>query len=141
MSILAIGLGSTPTVYREGKISVVPSGSSLPPNCVKCGIPVSGNPLTKTFRWHNPWLVLLIFVGLIVYAIVALVVQKKVRIAVPFCEAHRRWRTQMNLAGALLLIGSVPMSILLGIADLNGRIGALVAIGMAFRPIGLGPRG
>jgi hypothetical protein len=69
--------------------------------------------------------------GLIVYAIVALVVQREVRIDVPFCEVHRNWRTRMNLAGSALLIGSVRTSILLGINDVDGGIIALVAIGMA----------
>jgi hypothetical protein len=132
MSIYESGIGSTATAYRDGKILVVPSGSSLPATCVKCGAPASGKPLTKTFSWHSAGYYFLIFLGLIVYVIVALVVQKKVRIDVPFCEAHRSWRTRMNVAGAVLLIGSVPLSFLLMSLEVNGGVVALIAVAMAF---------
>jgi len=86
MSIFASGIGSTATVYRDGNILVVPSGCCLPATCVKCGMPVSGKPLTKTFRWHSSWLYLLILPGLLFYVIAALAVEKKARIDVPFCD-------------------------------------------------------
>jgi len=108
MSILAIGIGSSATAYRDGKILVVPLGASLPRMCVQCGEPSSGEPLTKTFRWHSPWLYLLIFPGLLLYVIAALAVQERASIDVPFCTSHRSWRTRMNLAGAVLLIGFLP---------------------------------
>jgi hypothetical protein len=38
----------------------------------------------------------------------------------------------MNIAGAALLIGSVPVSILLGSLGVHGGVVALVALGMAF---------
>src|ERR1035438_1465832 len=77
MSLHLSGIGSTATPFRQGKILVVPSGSHLPELCVKCGAPASGKPLTKTFSWHSAGYYFLIFIGLIVYVIVALVVQKK----------------------------------------------------------------
>jgi hypothetical protein len=132
MSLHLSGIGSTATPFRQGKILVVPSGSHLPELCVKCGAPASGKPLTKTFSWHSAGYYFLIFIGLIVYVIVALVVQKKARIDVPFCEAHRSWRTRMNIAGAVLLIGTVPASFLLASLDLSGGMVALIAVGMAF---------
>jgi hypothetical protein len=88
--------------------------------------------LTKTFRWHSPWLYLLILPGLLFYVIVALVVQKKARIDVPFCGSHRSWRTRMNIAGAVLLIGSLPTSFLLASLEVNGGVTALIAVVMAF---------
>ena len=89
MNIFVSGMGSTSTAYREGKILVVvPSGCGLPARCVKCGAP-SETLLTKAFRWHSSWVYLLILPGLIFYVIVALVVQRKARIGVPFCGAHR----------------------------------------------------
>lgn len=130
MSIFASGIGSRAIAYREGRILVVPSGSSLPATCVKCGAPISGKSLTKTFHWHSPWLYLLILPGLLFYVIAALVVQKKVRIDVPFCDAHRSWRTRMNIAGAVLLLGSVPTSFLLASLELDGGVVALIAVAM-----------
>lgn len=132
MSLFMGGFGTTPTAYREGKTLVVPSGSSLPANCVKCGAPISGTRLTKTFRWHSPGLYLLIFLGLIPYVIVAFFVAKKARIDVPFCQAHRSWRTRMNIAGAALLIASVPSGVLLDSLGLNGGVITLIVVAMAF---------
>ena len=58
--------------------------------------------------------------------------QKKACVDVPFCEAHRSWRTRMKIAGAALLIGSVPASFLLASLDLSGGVVTLIAVGMAF---------
>jgi len=88
--------------------------------------------LIKTFRWHSPWLYLLILPGLLFYVIAALVVQKKARIDVPFCGSHRSWRTRMNMAGAVLLIGSLPTSFLLASLEVNGGVTALIAVAIAF---------
>lgn len=131
MNVLTSVTGSTSSAYREGKILVVPSGSVLPAKCVKCGAP-SETHLTKTFHWHSSWVYLLILLGLIFYVIVALAVQRKARIEVPFCQAHRYWRTRMNIAGAVLLVGSVPASILLAALDVNGGVVALIAGLIAF---------
>jgi hypothetical protein len=130
MSIFTSGIGNIATPYRDGKILVVPSGCSLPATCVKCGSPVSGKLLAKTFRWHSAGWYFLIFLGLIFYVIAALIVQKKVRIDVPLCDAHRSWRTGMNIAGAVLLVGLIPLSFLLMFANVNGGVVALLAIAM-----------
>jgi len=89
--------------------------------------------LTKTFRWHSPWLYILILPGLLFYAIAALVVQKKARIDVPFCASHRSWRTRMNVAGAVLLIGSLPTCFLLwGLLNIDGGVIGLLALALTF---------
>ena len=131
MATLGIGSAVAPSAYREGQVLVVPCGCRLPAACVRCGKP-SEDLLSKTFRWHSPWLYILILVGVLFYVIVALVVQKKARIDIPFCHRHRLWRSRMNMVGAVLLIGSVPLSILLGLLDVDGGIVALVAVATAF---------
>ena len=125
------GLGLAPTAHRDGNLLVIPSGATLPPNCIKCGKPVSGNFLTKTFRWHSRWLYLLIFIGLIAYVIVALIVQKKARISLPLCTEDRLWRSRMGIATAALLIGSIPASFLLAALGVDGGWIALTAVMMA----------
>lgn len=127
-SLSLLGVSGNP--YREDNLLVVPTGSSLPPNCVKCGVPTS-DKLTKTFHWHNPWLSLLIFAGLIFYFIVVLVVRKKVRLEVPFCGAHRAWRTRMNRIGAVLLIAALPAALLLDALGVDGGWIALIAVVLA----------
>jgi hypothetical protein len=132
MSLFMRGIGSIPTAYRDGNTVVVPLGCSLPANCVKCGSPISGTRLTKTFRWHSPGLYLLIFLGLIPYIIVRLTVAEKVCIDVPFCQAHRAWRTRMNITGAVLLITSIPSSFLWESLELGVGVTTLIVVGMAF---------
>lgn len=115
--------------YREGELLVVPTGSSLPSNCVKCGA-VTSDKLTKTFYWHSPWLYVLIFAGVIFYFIVALVVRRKVKLEIPMCGAHRAWRTRMNLTGVALLIAAVVASVLLSALGVDGGWIALIGIVM-----------
>lgn len=119
------------TPYREGNLLVIPTGSSLPANCVKCGAPTA-DKLSRTFRWHTPWLYLLIVVGVIFYLIVALVVQKKARVDVPLCSVHRAWRKHMNWTGAILLLGVLPVSLVLEALGVYGGWIALTCVGMAF---------
>jgi hypothetical protein len=126
------GTGLAAAAYRNGNILVVPAGCTLPAVCVKCGESASVRFLAKTFRWHSSWLYLLILPGLIFYAIAALIAQKKARIEVPFCQVHRAWRKRMNIAGAVLLVGSVPVSFLLASLEVSGGAVALTAIAMAF---------
>ena len=131
MSPLTSALGTAATAYREGKTLVVPSGGSLPACCVKCGTSQSVSRLTKTFRWHSPWIYALIFLGVIVYFAIALVISRKVRIDVPLCRAHRSWRSRMNIAGASLLIGLVPVSAILGAFNVDGVLTTVVALTLA----------
>jgi len=131
MTLLTSALEKAATAYREGKTLVVPSGSSLPANCVKCGASQSVEWLTKTFRWHSPWVYVLIFFGLIVYFIVALVIARKVVIDVPLCRAHRSSRARMNILGASLLVGSVPTSAVLAAFNVDGAVTALIAVAVA----------
>jgi len=131
MSLFTSVVGNAPATYRDGKTLVVPAGGCLPGNCVKCGASQSVQRLTKTFRWHSPWVYVLIFLGVIVYFIVALVVTKKVRLDIPLCRAHRSWRVRMNFVGASLLVGSVPVSIILSAFNVDGAVTALIGVGMA----------
>lgn len=93
--------------WREGKELVVPTGAELPHRCVKCNAPaVMDKP--RQFTWHSPGWYLLLFVAVLVYIIVALIVRKKVKIAIGLCEAHRQRRSTLNktAVGILLLSGA-----------------------------------
>ena len=132
MSSFAGGLESAPVPYREGDILVVPTGCTLPPKCMKCNAPVDGAFLKKTFRWHTPWLYVLVFFGLILYMIVALIVQKKSRMEIPLCPKHRSWRTRMHIVGSILLVAWIPALLLLNGLDVDGATTALLCVGIAF---------
>jgi hypothetical protein len=118
---------------REGDNLVIPIGASLPPYCVKCGQPSAG-VVNKNFGWHQPWLYLLIlFPGLLIYAIVATIVMKRQKIQVPLCDPHRQRRRMYLGIGWLLFLGCIPAGIWVGTSgpDMDGW-GMLVGFGAFF---------
>lgn len=123
---------SVSPVLRQGNKIIVPAPNPgtmaiLPPPCIKCGAPADGKPVVKTIYWHNPAFYLLILAGVLVYAIVALVVRKSVRISVPLCARHAQRRsTAVMMAWILPLIGIADIFIL-NRFDVDGGIIALVA--------------
>ncbi|HUR36310.1 MAG TPA: hypothetical protein VM009_00735 [Terriglobales bacterium] len=101
---------------RDGKKLYLPRFASLPPNCVKCGQPAE-KPFRKKFFWHPSWLyIMILFPGLLIYAIVALIVRKNMELDVPICEQHHGERKRFQIIGALLMIGSIPGGMILNMA-------------------------
>jgi hypothetical protein len=109
---------NAPQIVRSGShlfIALPPEGQAvyLPPFCVKCGQPVTDEPIVKRFSWHHPALYLLIFVGLLIYVIVALIVRKTIRVGVPMCPHHaQRRKLWITLAWVLPIIGIADAFIL-----------------------------
>jgi hypothetical protein len=92
--------------WRNGDLLVVRADGDLPERCVKCNAPATMDK-PRTFAWHaNGWYAL-ILVNLLVYLIAALCVQKKIRIEVGLCPAHRARRRAFRLATAALLAAAV----------------------------------
>jgi hypothetical protein len=73
-------------VVRLGRHEAEKGG--LPPVCLRCGAPATMTK-AKQFRWYPSWVNILILVGLLPYIIVAAIMTKRMRIAVPLCAAHR----------------------------------------------------
>jgi hypothetical protein len=116
--------------YAEGNILVVPRGAALPANCVKCGA-APQRWLQKTYYWHNQLLYLLIFAGVLVYAIVALIVRKQMYLAVPLCQEHDSARKTKIWISAILLLGCIPLPIFLGTAlNSDAAVGLAVLLGV-----------
>ncbi len=109
---------NAPAAVRSGDrlfIAVPPAGQTaqLPPICIKCGQPASGKPLVKVFSWHHPALYLVILAGVLIYVIVAMIVRKTIRVAVPLCPHHRQRRSLwVTLAWVLPLVGIADAFIL-----------------------------
>jgi hypothetical protein len=120
-------------ILRNGNKLIVPVAVpgqplTLPPPCVKCGAPADGKPVTKTFYWHHPALYLLIVVALLIYAIVAMIVRKSIRLTVPLCARHAQRRSAaVTLAWVIPLAGAADGFILprLGV---DGGITALAVV-------------
>lgn len=86
----------------HGAILVVPANvASLPRVCVRCGGEAHGEPVKRPFRWHDPWLYVLLFAGCLVYAIVATIVVKRHRLELSLCQTHRSERMVRMLLGYL----------------------------------------
>jgi len=77
------------------------SQTPLPDRCVRCNAPARGYRLKRELFWHHPGFYLLIFIGLLIYVIVALCIRKKAVIHIGLCEAHRQQRKWV-IAGSWL---------------------------------------
>jgi hypothetical protein len=104
------GMVTAPIASREGSKLVVPHGAQLPDRCVKCNAPAHGFRLQRRLTWLHPAYLLLLFGGLIFYAIAAAVASKTAEIQVGVCPKHRKQRLQaivggwaLGLSGAILL--------------------------------------
>ena len=124
-------------VWRSGGALVTRPGSSLPPRCVKCNAPSMEPAKDRRVYWHHPALYLLIiFPGLLIYAIVALIVRKSALVNPALCAEHRQKR---NLGLAIGWVGSLLGLVLmvagpaaydscgLGVAGLLLFLGAIIA--------------
>ena len=92
---------------RQGNVMYVPTGVQLPPFCIKCNAPAEGEPKRVKLTWHPPALLFLILLGLLPYAIVAMICSKKAVVYLPLCAKHRSPWTITSTIGLLLLLGGV----------------------------------
>jgi len=79
----------------------------LPDVCLVCGQDAT-IAKDKTFAWHPPWVWVTLLLGLVPFAIIALVLTKRVKIQAPLCHEHRyHWalRTATILLGIFVLLG------------------------------------
>ncbi|MBN1673308.1 MAG: hypothetical protein JXR37_19840 [Kiritimatiellae bacterium] len=76
------------TVARDRRALVMGRNAVLPDRCVKCNAPANGQRLTRTLYWHSPFVYLLVVVNVLLYAVIAMIVRKRVRIEVGLCRRH-----------------------------------------------------
>ena len=77
----------------------------LPPICVKSGEPAT-QWLRRKLAWHPPWIYVFILLHLLLYAIVALIMQKTATIQIGLTdEWMARRRTRMLVAWGVILGG------------------------------------
>jgi hypothetical protein len=102
-----VPLGGGVGLWRRRKEVVVALNASFPDRCVKCNQPAEDKRLKRQLFWHHPALyVLIVFPGLLIYAIVAICVRKRATFLVGLCERHRSRRTRaMLIAWAVFVAG------------------------------------
>ena len=127
-------------ILRDGQKLIVPGALPgqtilLPSPCVKCGAPANGKPVNKVFYWHHPALYLLIVAGVLIYAIVAAIVRKSMRLTVPLCARHAQRRsTAVTLAWVIPLIG-IADAFILPRFGVDGGVVALITVAMVLTGI------
>lgn len=110
-------LASNEHCWRDGRHVVLRRGGDLPHRCLRCNRPGLPRSRGSTYSWHSPWLFVLIPLNIIVFAVVALLVRRSVKLHPVLCDSHRRelrrdWVLCLALlaAGLLLLAAGLPGS-------------------------------
>ena len=116
-------------VQRDGKYLIVPAGHQPPTDrCAICGKPAS-QTFDKKFAWHPPWVYVLILPGILIYAIVALCIQKRMTFQVGLCKEHARmYKTSLAL-GWFALIGGLTLTIYGFASDQPAVAGGAFSVG------------
>jgi hypothetical protein len=98
---------------------------------VKCNEPGS-KELVRNLYWHSPWLyIMLVFPGVVFYALVAMIVRKKAAVQVSLCERH----ACMRRAGISIGWGG-PIAGIAAIFAVPTEMGALfLPLALIFAPL------
>ena len=112
--------GSSSGVRREGKWIVMSIDDSLPHRCVKCNAEPDEPTRRRTLYWHHPGVYLVILINIIIYAIVAAIVRKSVKLSPALCAAHKARRRNAILLAWIGVVAAFVLPILLGSEDNAG---------------------
>jgi hypothetical protein len=108
--------------------------------CMRCGQPAVVLKYRR-FSWCPQWVYLLLLVGLIPCAIVALILTKRKKLNIPLCEAHKNhwlWRQLVVVGGFLAFIALGFAAMVLMGSQQGGRRGDDVAGFICLGAAGLG---
>jgi hypothetical protein len=109
--------GDDAGMWREGKLLVLRKDARFPDRCIKCNAPSVAPKRRCSLSWHSPWLYLLLFLAVLLYAIVAMIVRKRAVVHVGLCERHQKrvlWGRIIGWGGLaieLLLVGAALIAI------------------------------
>ena len=135
---IARSQGDNEGLWREGNLLVMHKNARLRVTCVKTGEPAS-HSVNRKVTWHPPWIVVTVLLGVLFYAILAIIMTKRVTLAFPLSEAayrnRRSWLMRTSIAGLLCAVGFVSgffllvNQIIFGVVLLiGGAIGGIVCL-------------
>jgi hypothetical protein len=104
--------------WRSGRLLVLQKGADLPDRCVKSNRPANGRRLKRRMAWHHGAIYLLILVSLLVYIIVALIMQQKATVYIGLSEEWFAKRRRATLIGWLSVLAGIAL-VVLGVKQLN----------------------
>lgn len=113
-------------VFRKKKTIYLLDGAELPPRCIKCNAPAEQPIKERTLHWHHPAWYLLILFNIIIYAVAAVLVRKKIQLHIGLCAEHARQRTR----DIWITCGALVLGVLLIIAGI--QIDAITPAAMIF---------
>jgi hypothetical protein len=122
--------------WREGdRVVVRKDDARLPKRCVVCNLPVKGERQSKQLSWNPPWVVALVFIGLLFYIIAVAVTRKSATVEFALCGEHESRRKNgvillwSGLGGgiALLMLSAVAEAPILIVLGLGLMVGGLIA--------------
>ncbi|ADB18884.1 conserved hypothetical protein [Pirellula staleyi DSM 6068] len=127
---VAVPTGPQVTMWRKGNVLVMFKHAPIPKEiCI-----LSNQPATRTLKrnltWHPPLVYLALLANLIIYAVIAMIMQKKAVIDIPLTEEwYKRRQTRMLIAWSIALLGVVAF--IAGVANANSDIvGFLILAGI-----------
>jgi len=100
----------------SGSTIAIRDGAVLPPRCIKCNAPADGGQVQRKFIWNNPALLVLIFLAVIVYVIVAMCTRKTARVTFSVCKRHAD-RRRMGVIGGWLLVAAGIVAVALAVSN------------------------
>jgi hypothetical protein len=104
--------------WRSGSLLVLQKGADLPDRCVKSNRPANGRRLKRRMAWHHGAIYLLLLVNLLVYAIVALIMQRKATVYIGLSDEWFAKRRRATLIGWLCVLAGAGL-VVLGIYQLR----------------------
>lgn len=110
------------SLWRKDKQLVTRLNATFPDRCVKCNAPANGYRLKRQLTWHPPAYYFFILLNLLVYALIAMCVQKKATLFIGLCPQHRTRRTRGMIVGWVGFLGGI---VVLG-AGIGAQHGALL---------------
>ena len=125
----AAGVRNPNEILWNGADLVIPDGGSIADRCIRCNAESDGVPVKRNLSWHSRALFLLIlFPGLLIYLIVALIVRKRATVYVGLCAHHRRRRRVLiTVAWGAFVAALVVLVLGAGVRD--GNVGGLMILG------------